>query len=371
MFRRLSLAILSLGLCLSLLPTSSQAEAAQLRLKDIARVKDVRDNQVVGYGLVVGLNKSGDRSRSTQSAQLNLITNMGGRLSSINDIRGTNTAAVIVTATIPPFAKPGDRLDVTVSSLADANSLEGGVLIATQLQAPNGEIVAVAQGPVSTGGTSVSANGSEKRTAITTTGRVPNGAIIEREIMTSIGDASGLDVIIDRTDFTLANRVAEAISKLTPAAAMDGSTIRVQLTNGWSENRVAFLSKMENLLVNTTQEVAKVVVNERTGTVVIGQHVRLLPAAVAHGGITVTISTENSVSQANPLAPEGAETVGVGNSTIDIQEEKGHLVALKSNSTLQDLVTALNALEITPSDLIAVLQALKSAGSLEAALEII
>ncbi|MEB3206840.1 MAG: flagellar basal body P-ring protein FlgI [Vampirovibrionales bacterium] len=347
------------------------AHAASVRLKDIARVKDVRDNQVIGYGLVVGLNKTGDRSRSTQAAQMNLITNMGGRLSSINDIRGTNSASVIVTATIPPFAKPGDRLDVVVSSLADAGSLEGGVLVSTQLQAPNGEIVAVAQGPVSTGGTSVSANGSEKRTAITTTGRVPNGAIIEREIMTDLGDAVGMDLVLDRTDFTLANRVAEAVNKISPATALDGSTIRVQLAGNWSNNRVGFISKMENLMVETTQEVAKVVVNERTGTVVIGQYVRLLPAAVAHGGITVTISTDNSVSQPNAFAPDNAQTVGVSNSQISIDEAKASLVQLKANATLRDLVSALNALEITPSDLIAVLQALKAAGSLEADLEII
>lgn len=347
------------------------ASAATLRVKDISRVKGVRNNQLVGYGLVVGLSKTGDKSRSTQSTTANLINNFNGRLNNDNDIRSTNTAAVIVTAIVPPFAKEGDPLDVMVSSMADAASLEGGVLVNTELRAPNGEVVALAQGPLSTGGTSVSASGSSKRTAITTSARIPNGAIMEREIHTDIGDENGMDLVLNRTDFTLASRVAESITKsVAPARAIDGSTVRVLFPDQFIDNRVAFLSRVENVTVNATEEVAKVVINERTGTIVIGNNVKLLPAAVAHGGITVSVSTENSVSQPDSFSP-GGQTVGISNSKIAIDKAQGSLVKLGANATLQDLVAALNALGVTPSDLISVLQALKASGSLEATLEII
>lgn len=351
---------------------AQMAHSAKLRIKDIAHIKGVRNNQLVGYGLVVGLSKTGDKSRSTQTSTANLISNFNGRLNNDNDIRSTNTAAVLVTALVPPFAKEGDPLDVVVSSMADASSLEGGVLISTELRAPNGEIVALAQGPLSTGGTSVDAGGSSKRTAITTSARIPNGAIMEREIHTDIGDDNGMDLVLNnRTDFTLASRVADAITKsVAPARAIDGSSVRVLFPEQYVDNRVAFMSKVENVEVDATEEIAKVVVNERTGTIVIGNNVKLLPAAVAHGGITVSVSTTNSVSQPNALS-QGGQSIGVSNSKISIDKGKGSLVQLGPNATLQDLVAALNALGVTPSDLISVLQALKAAGSLEATLEII
>lgn len=357
-------AVLQVGL----LP--QQAQAAQLRLKDISHIKGVRENQLIGYGLVVGLNRTGDQSRSTLNAEFNFIRNMGGRLQNQNDIRSTNTAAVIVTANVPPFAKSGDRLDVMVSSMADAKSLEGGTLIATQLMAPNGEVVALAQGALSVGGTSVDAGGSSARTAITTTGRVPQGAIMERDIYTDIGDEFGVDIVLDRTDFTMAARVAEAINKgLAPAKALDGSSIRVSLPDQYIDNKIAFLAKLEVIKVESIDDIAKVVVNERTGTIVIGNGVRLLPAAVAHGGITVKVNTTNAVSQPNAFAQ--GETLGVTNSEIDVKEEAGSLIELGGGSTLGDLVGALNAIGVSPNDLISILQALKTAGSLEAQLEII
>ncbi len=350
---------------------NTTVEAARLRIKDITHVKGVRNNQLVGYGLVVGLAKTGDKSKSTQTTTANLITNFNGRLINDNDIRPTNAAAVIVTALVPPFAKEGDPLDVIVSSMADAGSLEGGVLINTELRAPNGEIVALAQGPLSTGSTSVDAGGSSKRTGITTSARIPGGAIMEREIHTEIGDESGMDLVLNRTDYTLASRVAEALSRsVGPARAIDGSTIRVLFPDQYIDNRVSFLAKVENVTVDATEEIAKVVVNERTGTIVIGNNVKLLPAAVAHGGITVSVATTNSVSQPNS-ATTGGQAVGVSNSQISIEKGQGSLVQLGPNATLQDLVAALNALGVTPSDLISVLQALKAAGSLEATLEII
>jgi flagellar P-ring protein precursor FlgI len=356
------------GFCGLLNPS---ADAARLRIKDITHVKGVRNNQLVGYGLVVGLAKTGDKSKSTQTSAANLITNFNGRLVNDNDIRPTNAAAVIVTALVPPFAKEGDPLDVLVSSMADAGSLEGGVLISTELRAPNGEIVALAQGPLSTGSTSVDAGGSSKRNGITTSARIPGGAIMEREIHTDIGDESGMDLVLNRTDYTLASRVAEALTKsVGPSRAIDGSTIRVLFPDQYIDNRVSFLAKVENVTVDATEDIAKVVVNERTGTIVIGNNVKLLPAAVAHGGITVSVSTTNSVSQPNS-ATTGGQSVGVSNSQISIEKGQGSLVQLGPNATLQDLVAALNALGVTPSDLISVLQALKAAGSLEATLEII
>ncbi len=349
---------------------SVTAHAAQLRLKDITHIKGVRNNQIVGYGLVVGLSKTGDKSRSTQTSTANLINNFNGRLNNDNDIRSTNTAAVIVTALVPPFAKEGDPIDVMVSSMADASSLEGGVLVETQMKAANGEIIAVAQGPLSTGGTSVEAGGSSKRTGIVTSARIPNGGIMEREIHTDIGDDSGMDFVLEHTDYTLASKIADAITRTTaPARAIDGGTIRVLIPEQYLDNRVALIAKLENLQVEATQEIAKVVINERTGTIVIGDNVRLLPAAVAHGGITVSVSTTNTVSQPNALT--GGQTVGVANSTISIDKAKGSLIQLGPNATLRDLVTALNALGVTPSDLISIMQALKAAGSLEATLEII
>lgn len=361
---------MALALAMLLMPVEPSL-AATLRVKDIAHVKGVRNNQLVGYGLVVGLSKTGDKSRSTQETAANLINNFNARINGFNDIRSTNTAAVIVTAIVPPFAKEGDPLDVMVSSMADASSLEGGVLISTELHAPNGEIVAMAQGPLSTGGTSVTAGGSSKRTAITTSARIPNGAIMEREMHTDIGDESGLDFVLDRTDYTLANKVAEAITRNgSQARAMDGSTIRVLLPDQYIDNRVAFLAKLENVTVEANQDIAKVVVNERTGTIVIGNNVKLLPSAVAHGGITVSVSTTNTVSQPNSFS-SGGQAIGVTNSNISIDKGSGSLVQLGPNATLQDLVAALNALGVSPSDLISVLQALKASGSLEATLEII
>jgi flagellar P-ring protein FlgI len=371
MHRGLISGLLLLATCAGMLINPSLGYATRLRLKDIAHVKGVRNNQLVGYGLVVGLQKTGDKSKSTQNASWNLIQNMGARIGSEGDIKGGNTAAVIVTALVPPFAKPGDPLDVTVSSMADAKSLEGGVLISTQLQAPNGEIVGVAQGAVSTGGSSAESAGSSKRTAITTSARIPNGAIIEREISTDIGDASSLDLVLNRSDYTQASRVADVISqRLATATAIDGGTIHVELPTGYQNQRVAFLARLENLEVDSVDDIAKVVINERTGTIVIGSNVRLLPAAVAHGGITVSITSTNSVSQPNPLS-QGGQTQGVINSAISIEQKEGSLVQLDGNANLKDLVTALNSIGVKPGDLISILQALKAAGSLEATLELI
>ena len=346
-----------------------QAIEAKVRIMDLAHIKGVRENQLVGYGVVVGLPGTGDNSRSTQITNKMMLRNLGTVIEQENYIQKGASAAVIVTATVPPFSKNGDKIDVTVSAMADCKSLEGGVLVQTILKAPNGEAVAVAQGPLSVGGINKIAGGSSARTAITTTGRIPGGAIIERDIYKQIGDEDSITLSIDRSDYTLVSRIAKTVSQLTPAQAIDGSSVKVQIPQKFLNDRVAFLSIIENLEVTPTMDKAKVVVNERTGTVVIGADVKLLPAAVAHGNITVTVSTTNEVSQPNGFA-NGA-TVGFENSDIEINKAPGSLISMPANSNLNDLVRALNTIGVAPIDLISILQALKRSGSLQADLVII
>lgn len=351
--------------------TGLYVESATVRIKDVAHVQGVRDNQLVGYGVVVGLQGTGDNSRSTQITNQLMLQNLGTVIEQSNYIQKGSSAAVMVTATVGPFAKNGDKIDLTVSTMADAKSLEGGVLVMTQLRAPNGEVIATGQGPVSVGGTSAQANGTSKRTSITTTGRVPNGGIVEREICTQIGDDTSVTLTLNKTDYTLTAHIAQTVSELiAPARAVDGSSIKITVPPKFQNNRVGFLSIIENLRVNPSTERAKVVVNERTGTIVIGNEVKLMPAAIAHGGITVSISTLNEAIQPNPFTI-GGSAIGVSNSEIDIDEQGGNLVEIKANSTLNDLVKALNAIGVKPIDLISILQALKEAGSLKADIEII
>ena len=349
--------------------TTETANAVSVRIKDITSVRGVRDNQLIGYGIVVGLKATGDNSRSTQITNQMLLQNLGTVIPQSNYIQKGSTAAVIVTATVPPFAKNGDKIDVTVSTMADAKSIEGGVLVQTHLRAANGEIVATAQGPVTVGGASADANGSSARTAITTTGRVPNGAIVERDMNTTIGDENTVTLTLSKADYTMAKRVADEVSKVSPAKAIDGGNVQILIPDKFLDDRISFLSILENLTVDTTGEKAKVVINERTGTVVIGSEVKLLPAAVAHGNITVSVSTQFDVSQPNPMAQ--GETVGVANTDIEIEEAEGSLVNLPENSTLNELVKALNAIGVTPLDLITILQALREAGSLQAEIQTI
>ena len=350
-----------------LLPAN--AVDTRVRIMDLAHIKGVRENQLVGYGVVVGLPGTGDNSRSTQITNKMMLRNLGTVIEQENYIQKGASAAVIVTATVPPFSKNGDKIDVTVSAIADAKSLEGGVLVQTILKAPNGEAVAVAQGPLSVGGINKIAGGSSARTAITTTGRIPGGAIIERDIYTELGDEDSITLCIDKSDYTLVSRIAKTVSNLAPAQAIDGSSVRVAIPPRFMNDRVTFISLLENLEVSPTLERAKVVVNERTGTVVIGADVKLLPAAVAHGNLTVTVKTTNEISQPTPFS-EGT-TEGFANSEIDIEKEAGSLVEVKANSSLSDLVRALNAIGVTPYDLITILQALQKAGSLQAEIEII
>lgn len=352
--------------CCQVLALSEQT----LRIKDITHVKGIRENQVVGYGLVVGLQNTGDNSRHTQMTSQQMLLSLGTVIDQSNYIQKGTSAAVIVTAIIPPFAKEGDKIDVTVSAMADAKSLTGGVLVQTQLRAPNGEIVAMAQGPVTTGGIKASSGGSSSSKGVTTTGRVPNGGIIERDILTSIGDETTLTLLLDKADYTMASRIAKTItSRISYAKALDGGAVQVNIPLKYRDDRVTFLSLIENQIVGATGTKAKVVLNERTGTVVIGGNTKLMPAAVAHGGITVTIRVENEVVQPNAFAQ--GNTALQQNAQIQIDEKQGSLVQMDANSNLADLVSALNNIGVSPTDLIAILQALSQAGSLEAELEVI
>ncbi len=341
-----------------------------LRIKDITHVKGIRENQVVGYGLVVGLQNTGDNSRHTQMTSQQMLLSLGTVIDQSNYIQKGTSAAVIVTATIPPFAKEGDKIDVTVSAMADAKSLAGGVLVQTQLRAPNGEIVAVAQGPVTVGGIKASRGGSSASKGITTTGRVPNGAIVERDILSTIGDETSLTLLLDKADYTMASRISKTIStRIAPAKALDGGAVEVSIPQRYRNDRVTFLSLIENQIVGAVSEKAKVVVNERTGTIVIGGNTKLMPAAVAHGGITVTIQAENEIVQPNAFAQ--GQTGIQQNAAIQITEKQGSLIQMDANSSLSDLVSALNNIGVSPIDLIAILQALSTAGSLQAELEVI
>lgn len=367
-FKKLIPIILIMSLVTTIMPV--QAINSTVRIKDISHVKGVRDNQVVGYGVVVGLPKTGDNSRSTQITNKMLLMNLGTIIDQENYIQKGSTAAVIVTATVPPFAKNGDKIDVTVSTMADCKSLEGGVLVQTILKAANGEAVAVAQGPLSVGGINVAEGGSSKRTAITTTGRIPGGAIMERDMVTDIGDETSLTLSIEESDYTMASRIAQTITGLVaPAKAIDGNSIQVTIPEQFLNDRITFLSILENLDVRPTTEKARVVVNERTGTVVIGADVKLLPSAVAHGNLTVTVATTNEVSQPNAFAQ--GSTVGFSNTEISVNKTPGSVIAMPANSNLNDLVRALNSIGVTPIDLISILQALKKSGSLQAELIII
>jgi flagellar P-ring protein precursor FlgI len=299
-----------------------------------------------------------------------LLRNLGTVIEQENYIQKGASAAVIVTATVPPFSKNGDKIDVTVSAIADAKSLEGGVLVQTILKAPNGEAVAAAQGPLSVGGINKIAGGSSARTAITTSGRIPGGAIIERDIYTEIGDETSITLCLDKSDYTLVSRIAQTISaNVSPARAIDGSSVEVQIPEKFLNDRVTFLSLIENQVVGATSEKAKVIVNERTGTIVIGGNTKLMPAAIAHGGITINIQVQNEVIQPNPMAQ--GETALQQNAQIQITEKQASLIELEANSNLSELVSALNVIGVSPSDLIAILQALATAGSLQAELEII
>ncbi|WP_407672391.1 flagellar basal body P-ring protein FlgI [Noviherbaspirillum pedocola] len=344
------------------------------RLKDLASIGGVRQNQLIGYGLVVGLDGSGDQTTQTPftvQSVISMLQNMGVNLPPTNTLQLKNVAAVMVTTALPPFAQPGQTLDVTVSSMGNAKSLRGGTLLMTPLKGADGQIYGMAQGNVLVGGVGAAAAGSSAQINHLSVGRISGGATVERAVANSLGANNSITLELNESDFSTASKVVDAINRRfgeDTAQAQDGRVIRVRSPGGSSE-RVAFLGALESLDVVPAQTAAKVIVNARTGSVVMNQAVTLDTCAVAHGNLSVVINTNNSVSQPAPLS--NGQTVGVQNSQIEITKDPGKVVLLKRSASLAEVVKALNAIGATPQDLLAILQAMKAAGSLRADLEII
>ncbi|MFY7975562.1 MAG: flagellar basal body P-ring protein FlgI [Rubrivivax sp.] len=360
-------------------PVAARAAAAAPaptgpRIKEIAAVQGVRSNPLMGYGLVVGLDGSGDQSTqtpfTTQSLQA-MLTQMGVTLPPGAALSPRNVAAVMVTAVLPPFAQPGQAIDINVSSLGNAKSLRGGTLIATPLKGADGQIYALAQGNLVVGGAGASANGSKVQINHLSAGRIPEGATVERAVPTPLQEGSALTLGLSAGDFATARAVADSINAAKgagTATALDGRSVRVQVPADPGE-RVAFLADIENLNVVLARPAARVVFNARTGSVVMNEAVTLGPCAVAHGSLSVTISTTPLASQPAPFG--AGQTVQAEKSDIAINQQGGTLIEMPAGTRLTDVVKALNALGATPMDLLAILQAMKSAGALRAELEVI
>ncbi len=344
------------------------------RVKDIAYVQGVRSQQIIGYGLVVGLNGTGDSQRSTFTLQsVSSMLKRFGITVPQDDLRLRNVAAVIVTAVVPGFAKEGGVIDVTVSSLGDATGLQGGTLLMTPLSGIDGAVYAMAQGPLSVGGMSVRANGSELRRNHTAAGRVPGGAVLERAVDAQFSKDNALFVVLMQSDFTTATRVAEAINTKfggTIAAAKDGATIAVGVPEAYRADGklVEFVAAIEQLEIDP-DVVARVIINERTGTIVIGGTVTILPVAISHGGLNIEIQTQPIISQ--PTALSGGQTVVERMSTVRAGEDSTGVYAIEGAATVQEVAKALNAMKVSPRDVIAIFQALRESGALKAELVII
>ncbi|MPY24917.1 flagellar basal body P-ring protein FlgI [Shewanella psychropiezotolerans] len=342
------------------------------RIKDIANVQGVRHNQLIGYGMVVGLPGTGEKTRYTEQTFKTMLKNFGINLPDNFRPKIKNIAVVAVHADMPPFIKPGQTMDVTVSSLGEAKSLRGGTLIQTFLKGVDGHVYAIAQGSMVVSGFSAEGlDGSKVIQNTPTVGRIPNGAIVERTVATPFSTGDYLTFNLRRADFSTAKRLADAINELLGpgmARPLDAASIQVSAPRDVSQ-RVSFLATLENIQVEPAAESAKIIVNSRTGTIVVGENVRLLPAAVTHGGLTVTIAEATQVSQPNALA--GGQTVVTTDSTIDVNESDRRMFMFNPGTTLDELVRAVNLVGAAPSDVLAILEALKVAGALQGELIII
>jgi flagellar P-ring protein precursor FlgI len=355
--------------------TLGWAEPARAaRLKEVASVQGVRSNSLVGYGLVVGLDGTGDQTTSapfTTQSLSSLLQQLGVTIPAGTSIQLKNVAAVMVTAQLPAFAQPGQTIDVNVSSLANAKSLRGGVLIATPLKGADGQIYALAQGNLIVGGAGAAAGGSKVQINHLSAGRVPEGATVERAVPTPLNMGNGLQLDLNSDDYNTAREVARVINTRMGAGiaqAIDGRRVHVNMPDS-PDARVSFMAEIENLNINLAAPAARVIINARTGSVVVNESVTLSPCAIAHGNLSVTINTTPLVSQPNAFAQ--GQTVQAEKSDITIRQEPGSLIALPAGAKLADVVKALNSLGATPQDLLAILQAMKSAGSLNAELEVI
>ncbi|WP_422625456.1 flagellar basal body P-ring protein FlgI [Rhodoferax sp.] len=348
--------------------------ASAERLKDLASIQGVRDNPLIGYGLMVGLDGSGDQTMqtpfTTQSLN-NMLGQLGVAVPPGTNMQLKNVAAVMVTATLPPFVRPGQTIDVTVSSMGNAKSLRGGTLLMTPLKGADGQVYALAQGNMVVGGAGASANGSKVQVNQLGSGRIPAGAIVERAVASTLGDDGTLRLELNTSDFGTAQKAVDAINRsfgAGTAQALDARVIQVNAP-ARAQDRVGFLARIESIDVAPEQAVAKVVINARTGSVVMNQAVKINDCAVAHGNLSVVIDTVPVISQPNPLAR--GETVVSQRSQIEINQEGSALQVVRGGASLADVIKGLNTLGASPQDLVSILQAMKAVGALRAELEII
>ena len=343
------------------------------RIKDLASVEGVRSNQLIGYGLVVGLPGTGEKNNAfTEQTFRTMLNNFGIKVPDNIKPKIKDVAPVAIHADLPPFSKPGQTIDVTVSAIGEAKSLRGGTLLQTFLKGLDGRVYAVAQGSLVVGGLGAEgADGSKVVVNTPTVGRIANGATVEREVPNSFSQGDTITFNLNRPDFTTARRLADVVNDLVgpnTAQAMDATSIKVFAPRDPAQ-RVSYLSSIENLEVDPASESAKIIVNSRTGTIVIGSEVKLRPAAISHGGLTVTIAENQQVSQPNPLA--GGQTAVTNNSTINVQQDPGRMFKLDTGATLDDLVRAVNQVGVAPGDLMAILEALQQAGAIQGELVIL
>lgn len=342
------------------------------RIKDISSVAGVRNNQLVGYGLVVGLDGTGDKTSFTSQTFRNMLNNFGVAIPPTTNPSSKNIAAVAIHAELPPFAKPGQTIDVTVSAIGDSKSLRGGSLLMAPLKGADGQVYAISQGNLVVSGFGAEGrDGSRLSVNVPSVGRIPNGATVERTVPNAFAHGDSLVLNLNHPDFTTSRRVAEEINSLlgaNTASTIDATSIRVRAPRDPGQ-RVSFISVLENLEVTPAKEVAKIIINSRTGTIVIGQDVRVSPVAVTHGGLTVAITENLDVNQPNTLA--GGETVITPRTGIEVDEGSGHMFEFSPGTSLQDIVEAVNQVGAAPGDLMAILEALKQAGALKAELIVI
>jgi flagellar P-ring protein precursor FlgI len=358
------------GVCLALLAPLG-ASAASARIKDLAMIAGARDNQLVGYGLVAGIASDGDKNPVyTLQTVANLLQRYGVTVPA-STLSSRNVAAVMVTADIPAFKKPGSRIDITVSSLGDAKTLQGGVLLQTPLIGADGKVYAVAQGPLSVGGIyggSDGAGGATVQKNHPTTAQIIGGALVEREIPTQIVHNNSVELLLREPDFTSAARMAAAVNEVFPgaAAALDSTTVRVRMPAGMTGTPVDFIARLEGIELNADMP-ARIIINERTGTIVANSRIRIEACAVSHGNITITVASSLDVSQPGPFSSRG-ETVVTPRTDASISEERSAMVPLPEMPTIEKVAAALNALGVTPRDMMSIFQAMKQAGALQAEL---
>ncbi len=357
----------------TLLAPLSGVQAAAARIKDIVDIEGIRENQLIGYGLVVGLNGTGDslnNSPFTKQSLQSMLERLGVNTAGEN-VRTANVAAVMITANLPPFATQGSRMDVSVAALGDSDSLQGGTLLVTPLLGADGEVYALAQGPVSINGFKAEGDAATIISGVPTTGRISSGAVIEREIEFKLGAQTSLRLALRNPDLTTARRIALSINDfigVPTATPEDPSTVRVTLPRGFNGNIVDLLTDIEQLIVETDQT-AKIVIDENSGIIVMGKDVRVSSVAVAQSNLTVTIAENPAVVQPAPLS-QGVTAVEP-NTTLNANLSETSLAVVNESVTLQELVDGLNALGIAPRDLIAILQAIKATGALQAEIEVL